>query len=152
MSDTTSRVPGSRLGYDEPIGRSDHRTGWTGWVVFAAVMMIVIGAFQVIEGLTALFRDTYYVVGHDDLLLRVDYTGWGWIHLGIGAVLVISGLGLFSGAMWARVVGVTVAALSALANLVFIAAYPVWAITVIALDVFVIYAITVHGREMRLRT
>ncbi len=145
MTDTTSRAPQSRPGYDAPA----ERTGWTGWVIFAAVMMLVIGSFQIIEALTALFRDTYYVVGHNDLLVRVDYTQWGWIHLILGGLLAFAGLSLFSGAVWARVVGVILAGLSALANLVFIAAYPFWSMTVIALDVFVIYALTVHGREMR---
>jgi hypothetical protein len=118
-------------------------------VTFAAVMMLMVGTFQVIEALTALFRDTYYVVGHNGLLLRVDYTQWGWIHLIIGALLAIAGTGLFSGRVWARVLAVALAGLSALANLVFIAAYPFWSMTVIALDVFIIYAITVHGDEMR---
>lgn len=146
MTDTTSRVPTARQsGY----ARRPERSGWTGWVIFAAVMMLIVGTFQIIEALTALFRDTYYVVGHNGLLLRVDYTQWGWIHLIIGALLLIAGMSLFSGSTWARVLAVALAGLSALANLVFIAAYPFWSMTVIALDVFVIYAITVHGDEMR---
>jgi hypothetical protein len=108
-----------------------------------------VGAFQIIEALTALFRDTYYIVSHNDLILRVDYTGWGWIHLIIGALLVVTGFALLSGKMWARVAGVVLASLSLLANLTFIAAYPWWSVIVIALDVFVIYAITVHGGELR---
>lgn len=147
MTDTTSRVPPTPVDVDT--GKLDTRTGWTGWVTFAGVMMIVIGSFQVVEGLTALLRDTYYFVGHNGLLLRVDYTGWGWFHLILGGLLILGGFGLFSGAMWARVLGVALTFLSALANLAFISAYPLWAILVIALDVFVIYAITVHGGEMR---
>ncbi|HZC53441.1 MAG TPA: hypothetical protein VE441_13215 [Mycobacterium sp.] len=111
-------------------------------------MMTLVGAFQFIEGLTALFRDTYYLVGHNGLLVRVDYTGWGWIHMVFGALLVLAGVTLFSGRMWARVIGVALAGLSALANLAFIDAYPWWSIMVIALDVLVIYAITVHGNEV----
>lgn len=149
MTDTTSRVPPTPANVDT--GRVHERTGWTGWVTFAAVMMVVIGSFQIIEGLTALLRDTYYYVGHNGLLLRVDYTGWGWFHLILGGLLVLAGVSLFSGAMWARVLGVILASLSALANLAFVAAYPFWAILVIALDIFVIFAITVHGREMRAR-
>jgi hypothetical protein len=146
MTDTTTRVPPTtrQTGYDAP-----QRTGWSGWVVFAAIMCIIIGAFQIIEALTALFRDTYYIVNHNDLILRVDYTAWGWIHLIIGALLVITGFALLSGKMWARVVGVVLASLSLLANLTFIAAYPWWSVIVIALDVFVIYAITVHGGELK---
>jgi hypothetical protein len=112
-------------------------------------MLIMVGAFQIIEALTALFRRTYYTVNNDHLLVRVNYTGWGWIHLVLGVLLVCAGLGLFTGQMWARVVGVVLAGLSAVANLVFIAAYPFWSLTVIFLDILVIYAISVHGREMR---
>lgn len=148
MTDTTSRVPRTSTGYDGPA----EVTAWRGWVVFAAVMMIIIGSFQIIEALTALFRNSYYVVGHNDLLVRVNYTGWGWVHLILGALLVITGLGLFSGSMWARVIGVILAGLSAIANLAFIAAYPFWSMTVIALDVIVIWALTAHGGEMRTRT
>lgn len=147
MTDTTSRVPPTPVDVDT--GKVTQRTGWTGWVTFAAVMMVVVGAFQFIEGLTALLRDTYYVVGHNGLLLRVDYTGWGWFHLILGGLLALAGVSLFSGKMWARVIGVAFAGLSAVANLAFLAAYPIWSFIVIALDVFVIYAITVHGREMR---
>jgi hypothetical protein len=147
MTDTTTRVPPTRqTGYQA----GPQRTGWSGWVVFAAVMTIIVGAFQIIEALTALFRDTYYLVGHNGLLLRVDYTGWGWIHLIIGALLVFTGFALLSGKMWARVAGVALASLSLLANLAFIAAYPWWTVTVIALDVFIIFAITVHGGELQL--
>lgn len=124
-------------------------TGWTGWVIFAGVIMMMIGVFQVIEALTALFRHSYYVVGHDDLLVRVNYTGWGWIHLIIGVVIIAAGGGLLLGKMWARVLGVIFAGLSAVANLIFIAAYPFWSLTVIFLDIVVIYAISVHGRELQ---
>lgn len=125
------------------------RTGWTGWVTFAGIMMIVVGFFQITEGLTALFRHTYYAVSNNGLLLRWNYTGWGWAHLIIGGLLVCAGFGLFMGQMWARVVGVILAGLSALANLAFIAAYPWWAILVITIDIVVIFAITVHGRELQ---
>ncbi|HTZ45007.1 MAG TPA: hypothetical protein VMB79_14185 [Jatrophihabitans sp.] len=145
MTETTQRVPPVRTSYQPPREPS----GWTGWVIFAAVMMAIVGCFQIIEGLTALFRHSYYVVGHNDLLVRVNYTGWGWVHMALGVLLLAAGLSLLSGRMWARIVGVTVAGISAVVNLAFIAAYPVWSILVIAVDVIVIYAISVHGRELR---
>ena len=146
MTDTTSRVPTARTTHHpEPPAP----TGWTAWVVFGATILILVGSFQLIEGFTALFRHTYYQVGHNDLLVRVDYTQWGWIHIILGALMVAAGLGLFTGRMWARVVAIMLAGLSALANLVFIAAYPLWALTIIFLDIVVIYAVAVHGREMR---
>ncbi len=143
---TTSQVPTTvQSSYDT----REAPSAWAGWIIFAGVMLMVVGTFQVIEALTALFRHTYYAVNNDHLLVRVNYTGWGWIHLVLGVLLVCAGLGLFAGQMWARVVGILLAGLSAVANLVFIAAYPFWSITVIALDILVIYAIAVHGREMR---
>jgi hypothetical protein len=124
-------------------------TGWVGWIVFAATLMVITGAFQAIEGLVALFKDTYYVVGKNDLVVQVDYTTWGWVHLIAGVLVALAGVGLFTGRMWARVVAVVVASLSMLLNFAFIAAYPVWCTMIIALNVFVIYAVCAHGSEMK---
>ena len=124
-------------------------TGWVGWVVFAAMMMIMVGTFQVIAGLTALFDSGYYVVGEENLLVNVDFTAWGWTHIILGAIAVGAAFGLLAGQMWAGVVGMPMALLSAIVNLAFIEAYPVWSILVIALDVVVIYAIAMHGKEVK---
>jgi hypothetical protein len=124
-------------------------TGWTGWVAFAGVMMIILGVFQIIEGLVALIRSGYYLVRADGLVINVDYSAWGWVHLILGVLAVLAGLGLFAGNMAARVVGVILAAISAIVNLGFLAAYPLWSLIVIAIDIIVIYAIVVHGREMQ---
>jgi hypothetical protein len=124
-------------------------TGWAGWIVFGATLMIVLGAFELIEGFVAVFKDGYYLVPASRLVVHVDYTAWGWVHVGIGLVVVVAGLGLMTGRMWARVLGIVVAAASAIVNLAFIGAYPVWGTIMIALDVLVIYAIAVHGREMK---
>jgi hypothetical protein len=124
-------------------------TAWGGWVVFGGVMLIMLGTFQVIEGLVAVFDEGFYLVGRSGLVVDVDYNTWGWTHVIIGALGVLAGLGLLAGNMAARVVGVAVAFLSALANLAFIAAYPVWSVLMIAVDVIVIYAIVVHGRELK---
>ena len=137
-------------------GRSATRTadeisGWVGWVVFAGLMLIMLGSFQVIQGLVAIFDRGYYLVGPEGLVVNVDYTAWGWLHVGIGVIALAAGLGLMVGNMFARVVGVIVAIVSAVVNLAFIAAYPVWSTILIAVDVIVIYAIVVHGRELRNR-
>jgi len=124
-------------------------SAWTGWVVFAGMMMIMLGCFQAIEGLVALFKDTYYVVRPSGLLVHVDYTTWGWVHLAIGVIAALAGFGLLAGNMLARVVGVGIAALSAIVNMAFISAYPIWSIIIIAVDVVVIFAICVHGRELK---
>jgi hypothetical protein len=133
--------------YGQPI-----TSGWANWVVFAGVMLIVLGFFQAIEGLTALFRDSYYAVRPGGLVLHVDYTVWGWTHLILGAVALLAGAGLLRGNLAARVVGVALAVVSAIVNLAFIAASPVWSVLVIVLDVIVIYAIVVHGGELKRRT
>jgi hypothetical protein len=118
-------------------------------VVFAGVMLVMMGVFQVVQGLVALFDDGFYAVGSNGLVVDVDYNTWGWIHVVIGLVGVLVGIGLMAGNMAARIAGVAIAFLSALVNLVFISAYPVWSVIVIALDVIVIYAIIVHGRELK---
>jgi hypothetical protein len=123
-------------------------TAWVGMVTFAAVIMIVVGAFQAIMGATALFQSDYYAVPSEDLLVSVDFTVWGWGHIALGAVAIIAAFGLLRGQMWARVVGICMAVASAIANLAFMPAYPLWSTVVIALDVLVIYAIAVHGREV----
>jgi hypothetical protein len=125
------------------------RTGWVGWIYFAGVMALMAGTFQIIAGIVALVDDGYYLVTRNDLVVHMTYNEWGWIHLAIGLALVGVGLGLFAGQMWARVVGIAIAGLSAIANFAFLAAYPVWGVTVIAIDVLVIYALAAHGREVQ---
>ena len=132
-----------------PRRRTTQPTGWTGWVAFAAVMLIMLGAFAILEGLVALFDDGFYAVRPDGLIVNVDYNTWGWLHTGIGIIGVLTGIGLLAGNMVARIVGVAVAALSAVTNLVFISAYPVWSMIMIAIDVIIIFAIVVHGRELK---
>lgn len=142
----TTRVPRQRAPEAPP-----EPTGWTGWVLFGAMMMILLGAFQAIAGFVALFDDGYYLVTKSGLLVNVDFTTWGWVHLVVGVAALAAGFGLMSGAMWARVTGVVVAMLSAIVNLGFLAAYPIWAVMMITLDVIVIYAITAHGGELKQR-
>jgi hypothetical protein len=125
------------------------RTAWTGWVVFAGLMMIMVGSFQAIEGLVAIFDDGFYHVTEGGLLVNVDYTAWGWTHLLLGALLIVSGAGVLVGNVLARTVAVVVAMLSVVVNLLFIEAYPIWSILIITVDVLVIYALIVHGRELR---
>jgi hypothetical protein len=124
-------------------------TAWTGWVGFAAVLLGMVGVFQVIAGLTALFNDEFYAVGKNGLVVEADYTAWGWAHLGLGLLLFIASASLFAGSGFGRVIGVMVATLSAIANLLFISAYPAWSVLMIALDVIIIYAIAVHGAERK---
>jgi len=149
MADTTpSPSVGSYVSEQSSPGAPEP-TGWIGWIAFAGVMMLMLGAFHAIQGLVAVFKDEYFLVAPSGLTVNVDYSAWGWTHLIAGTILILAGLGLFSGQMWARVVGVVVAVLSALVNFSFLAAYPVWSTIMIALDVLIIWALTAHGREMQ---
>jgi hypothetical protein len=142
--------------YAEPEGSTQpssytEPTGWTGWISFASFMLILLGCFHAIQGLVALFDDQKFVAVSDDLIVSVDYTAWGWLHLIGGVILALAGVSLFAGRMWARIVGVLAASVSAIANLVFLPAFPIWAAIMIAVDLLIIWAITVHGAEMKHR-
>jgi hypothetical protein len=131
-------------------GRAREETsGWAvGFILFAAIMMIMSGIFQALDGLVALFNDTFYVTTRN-YTFQFDVTTWGWIHLILGIVVALAGWGLLSGRTWARVVGITVVVLSAIANFLWLPYYPFWALIIIALDVFVIWALAAHGRDVR---
>jgi hypothetical protein len=154
---TGAEIPSQTRGQEQK-GRTEPRrrratpppepTAWTGWITFGAMMMIMVGSFQALMGLTALFESGYYVVGERGLLVNVDYTVWGWAHIALGAIAVAAAFGLLAGQMWARVVAILMAVVSAVVNLAFIAAYPLWSVIVITLDVIVVYAITMHGDEL----
>lgn len=117
-------------------------SGWAaGGIAFAACMLLLIGSFQIIAGLAAIFEDEFFVVGRE-YAFDLDVSAWGWVHLILGLLLVFTGIGLFSGKAWAAVTAIMLATLSAIANFFFIPYYPFWAILVIALDVWVIWALT----------
>ena len=124
------------------------RTGWTGWIAFAGVMMIISGGLNALYGLVAVVNDEW-VVWTNRTELLVDISQWGWIHLIVGLVMVFAGFGVFSGHFLARTVGVIAAAISLIANFAFIPAYPLWALVVVTIDVLIIWALTTHGSEMR---
>jgi hypothetical protein len=122
------RVPGSALG----------------GVIFAACVLTLIGAFQVIAGLTAIIDDEFYVV-LPNYTFDLDTSAWGWIHLLLGLLLLFTGLGLFARQTWAGATAIFLASLSAVANFFFIPYYPLWAILLIALDIWVIWSLTRPG-------
>jgi hypothetical protein len=117
-----------------------------GFTVFAATMMVIGGVFQAMQGLIALFNDDFYVVGKE-WIFEFDLTTWGWIHLLVGVLVLVAGFFVFNGAVWARSVGIAVAALSAVLNFMWLPYYPIWSLIIIALDVLVIWALSVHGRD-----
>lgn len=117
------------------------------FTVFAGLLMIVVGAFQLIAGVTALATDEFLSVGRD-YVLELDANTWGWIHLLLGVVIGVAGFFLYSGAVWARTVGVAVAFTSAITNFAVLPRHPIWAVVVIAVDACIIWALTVHGRDV----
>lgn len=129
--------------------RPSRVTGWVGWIYFAATMMVISGTFSIVWGIVGLVRDQVFLVRPNGNVVNLDYTTWGWINLIAGIVVVGCGLALLTGSMVARIVAVIVAVLSIIDNLFVIAAYPIWSVIVISVDVLVIYAVTVHGRELR---
>jgi len=129
--------------------RGQEVSGWAvGFILFAAIMMIMSGVFQALQGLVAIFENEFYVPTRN-YIFQFDVTAWGWIHLVLGLIVAFAGYGLLSGKTWARIVGITLAALSATANFLFIPYYPIWSLLIIAVDVFVIWALTGHGREIK---
>jgi hypothetical protein len=118
-----------------------------GGILFAGLMMIMVGIWQALEGLIAIFENEFYVATRN-YLFQFDATTWGWIHLIVGVIVAFAGWGLLSGRTWARVVAITLAVLRAIANFLWLPYYPFWSLLIIAVDVFVIWAIAAHGREV----
>ena len=120
-------------------------SGWAvSGIVFAASILTLIGSFQVIAGLVAIFDDEFYVVARN-YTFNLDTSAWGWIHLLLGLLLLLTAFGIFSGRTWANITAIVLAIISAIANFFFIPYYPFWSILVIALDVWVIWALTRPG-------
>ena len=120
---------------------------WSGWITFAIVMMLVTGAVNMCQGFVALFKDGYFLSRAGDQLVLTDYTAWGVVMLISGGLLILTGMSLGSGRGWARWLALVVTCLSIVVQIGFLAAYPIWATIIIAFDVFVILALTVHWSE-----
>lgn len=113
-------------------------------MIFAAAMMVMLGIWQIFVGIAAIVEDEFFVVA-PNYTYEIDTTAWGWIHLVIGLVVTITGFFLFTGAVWARTVGIVLAVMSAIANFFFLPYYPLWSIVIIAANVFVIWALATVG-------
>ena len=109
--------------------------------------MMLSGGFEILQGLSAIIRKHLYVV-NSDYIYKISVTGWGWIHLILGVIVLLAGIALLGGALWARIVGIALAVLIALANFLWLPYYPVWAIVIIALNVVIIWALAAHGRDI----
>ena len=118
-----------------------------GWTVFAAFIMIMLGAWWIIAGLVALVNDDFFVATRD-YIFKFDTTTWGWILLITGILVLLAGFGLFRGAVWARTVGVIMALLATLIGFAWLPWYPFWAILFIVAAISVMWALTAHGRDV----
>ena len=119
-----------------------------GWKSFAGVMIIIAGALNIIDGLVAIVDHTYYAKissGNVDLTITNNVKTWGWVELILGIILILAGYGIFSGATWARVVGVTVAGINLLVQFAWLPHYPFWSLTMITIDVLIIYGLIAYG-------
>jgi len=127
---------------------SENRSGWAvGYIFFAAMMMVFLGSLHALAGLTGIIKDQAYAVS-PNAVVSIDTTQWGWIHLIIGLIVLFAGFGLLSGAVWARTVGVIVALIAGFMSFLFIQWYPVWGITMVAVSIGVIWALTAHGHDV----
>ena len=119
-----------------------------GWILFAAIVMIMGGIFAFFEGLAALLRHGNFYHNVSNYPFGSTVTAWGWVVLIAGIIVTLAGFYVMTGALWARIVGITIASLSALANFFFIPFYPFWALMIITIDIFVIWALAAHGKAL----
>lgn len=127
--------------YDQP-------TGWTGWVGFAGVMMMIGGSLNIIWGIVALVN-SHWVAWNHPTNLTLSVHSWGWALLIFGVVVLVSGFGVLTGNLAARIVGISVAAVGMIGNFFVVPLYPFWGLTIIAIEALVIWALAAHGREMK---
>lgn len=137
---TEARAPEQRREW--AVARAESTAGRSRWLAFGGWMLVLAGAFNVIAGLTALFRPDYYVVAGGDLLV-FGFGAWGWIWLAFGVLQVVAGAGCLGGQQWARITGIGLAGLSAIGHLAFLAAFPLSELAAIALAVLVMYSLVV---------
>ena len=120
-------------------------SGWAaGGITFAATMAALVGTFQIVQGLVAVFNDEFYVVTRN-YTFDLDVSAWGWIHVLIGVLMLAVAFGLFARALWAVIGGLAIAMLSALSNFFFIPYYPIWSLVLIAINLWIIWSLTRPG-------
>jgi len=139
MSDEISAAQRS---YVEP-------SAWTGWVAFAAIILFISGLFSITQGLVAIIGPNTYFAQVQGELFLFDVAGWGWYTLVMGVLVLLTGMALFSGATWARVIAVIVVILQMVGQLLLVPVQPWWSLIIIAVDILIIYAVIAHGGDMR---
>jgi hypothetical protein len=130
----------------EPFGGTKHPTAAAGFAIFGATVLFMLGTLQIFQGLAAIFEDTFSVVGAK-YIYTFDATAWGWWHLILGIVAALVGIFIFTGQTWARAAGIAIAAISAVTQFMWLPYYPIWAIVIIALDIAVIWGLSVWNPD-----
>src|SRR3954466_1876753 len=125
-----------------------HPSAWVGWIVFAAVLMCLSGAFNIVTGLIAVFSDHVYVDTPGSSVV-LDVTAWGWVQVVWGLVIIITALSLAQGHAWGRIVAVLVVGFNTLTQLLEMPAYPFYSLLIITVDLLILWAVVVHGDELR---
>jgi hypothetical protein len=128
--------------------RTTSGAAWVGWIIFAASMLLIIGMFNVLEGIIALVDDQRLVVTPNKFVV-VDLTQWGWTILIFGAVMIATGIGLFTAQTWARILAIIIVGLHAIVQVGWLGGYPIWSLLMIALDVVVLYALCARWSAIR---
>ncbi len=123
----------------------DNEGSWGGMIAFASILLVLVGAFHALGGLIALLEPTQYMVTDDNLILPVSYTVFGLVHIAVGVAMIFASYGVFWGRTWARVIAVAVCAVSAITAVGSLSSNPIWYAVIIAIDLLIIYAVTVHG-------
>jgi len=129
--------------------QTNNESGWMGWIGFAAIMLALIGIFHMIMGFVALFQQDVYTVTNSAVWV-FDYSQWGWIHIVGGLLAFLAAGSLAQGFMYGRIVAVLVAMASVVANMAFVPVYPVWSLMMVTVGVLVIWAVVVHGDELKM--
>ena len=125
-------------------------TGWVVWMFFAGAMLVLLGVLHVLDGLLSLFRNELFAVRPARMPVDASYVVWGWSHLVLGPILIGLGYAVLAARRWARLTAAVLAGVSAIVNFAFLPAYPLWSLIAITLDLLVVYALTVHGGELRM--
>jgi hypothetical protein len=127
---------------------TERGSAWAGWSAFAGLVLIMVGISHLVTGLAVVLTPSYALAEPGRMLVIPSFGVWGWIHLIAGVIVAVVGVGVMLDQAWARAAGVVLAGISAIINLGFLAAYPVWSLVLIVLDVVVIYGLTVHGARL----
>lgn len=133
------------------MSKNNEVTGWVGWIGFASFMLLLGGAFSVIAGFVALFKHTVVFNAATNNAWVMSYDQWGWIHILIGILAILAAGSLMSGGVYGRTIAVLIAFVGAVANMAFVPIYPFWALLLVTVNILIIWAVLVHGSEVKQR-